>query len=134
LLLRGDRTANVTVEPGDIIMVPALQNRVLVLGAVRAPGAHDVDDGARVLDAILLAGGTVERAGTHNIGVIRNGPDGKATVTTVDMNKMVKGDMSQNVQLQNADVIFVPSGPLVVWRDVLAWLSGLSLVRAFFGF
>ncbi len=133
LLNKGDRTANAPVEPGDIIMVPALQNRVLVLGAVRAPGAHDMDEGARVFDAITMAGGPAERSVTNNIGIIRNGADGKTTVTTVSLDKFVKGDQSQNVMLQNADIVYIPPDNSIRWTDVLGYLSGLSLVRTLLG-
>lgn len=132
LLVKGDRSANLPVEPGDIIMVPRLQNRVLVLGAVSRPGAYDLEEEARVLDAIALAGGPTERALQSNIGVVRNGAGGKPTVTTVDVGQLVRGNGSQNVQLQDADIVYVPEGR-VVWRDVLSWLSGLNLVRILLG-
>jgi polysaccharide export outer membrane protein len=134
LLVKGDRTVDLAVEPGDIIMVPALQNRILVLGAVRTPGPYDVDEGARFMDVLALAGGPEARAGTNNIGVVRNLPEGKATVTPIDMNRILRGDMTQNIVLQHQDIIYVPQGPLVRWTDILAWLSGYSLVRTVFGF
>jgi polysaccharide export outer membrane protein len=134
LLSKGDRTANVAVEPGDIIMVPTLQTRVLVLGSVRTPGAYDLDDGARLLDALASAGGTADRAGVNNIGVIRSGPDGRPAVTSVDLNRILRGDATLNVPLQAEDVVYVPQGPLVQWLDVLTWLSGLGLVRSVFRF
>ncbi len=132
LLVKGDRSANVELEPGDIIMVPALQNRILVFGRVGRTGAIDLDEGARFLDAMAAAGGPADHAATNNIGVIRNGPDGKPTVKPVDLNKILKGDMSLNIPMQDGDVIFVPAGPLVRWTDVLSWLAGLGVVRTLF--
>ncbi len=129
LLIKGDRSANVPMEPGDIVMVPALQNRILVLGSVHTPGAHDLDDGARFIDALASAGGPLPRAGTKNIGVIRTGPDGKPVVKTIDLNRIIKGDGSLNMPVQDADIIYVPDGPLVRWMDIVAWLSGLGLIR-----
>ncbi|MDR7545515.1 MAG: polysaccharide biosynthesis/export family protein [Armatimonadota bacterium] len=135
LLLRADRSADVPVEPGDIIMVPSLQYRVLVLGAVRAPGAYDLDDGARILDALALAGGPDPRSATRSIGVVRNvSSSEKPQVMTVDLTKILGGDAAQNVPLQNQDVVYVPEGPLFSWSNILSVLSGLSLFRAFFGF
>lgn len=133
LLLRADRSANMAVEPGDIIIVPALQNRIIVLGLVSKPGTYDLDDGASVLDAIALAGGPEARAQRNNIGVIRRGADGKPTVIRVDMNKIVSGELSQNIAVQDADVIYVPEGAIVRWTDILTWLSGLGLIRSLFG-
>jgi polysaccharide export outer membrane protein len=131
LLIKGDRAANVPVEPGDIVMVPTLQNRVLVLGAVRNPGAYDLEEGARVLEVLALAGGPVERARQSDIGVVRHGADGKAAVTTVDVTKIVRGG-AQNIQLQHADIVYVPEGR-IVWRDILGYLSGLNIVRVLLG-
>lgn len=134
LLLRADRSADVPVEPGDIIMVPSLQYRVLVLGAVRAPGAYDLDDGARVLDALALASGPDPRSAIRSIGVVRNvASSDKPQVMTVDFTRILGGDASQNIPLQDRDVIYVPEGPLFSWSNLLVVLSGLSLFRAFFG-
>jgi polysaccharide export outer membrane protein len=133
LLLRGDRSANMALEPGDIVMVPMLQNRVLVLGGVRAPGALDLDDGARVIDALARAGGPAPGAAANNIGVIRNGSDGKAVVTHIDMNKIVKGDNAQNILVKDGDIVYVPEGPTVSWTNILFYLSGVGLIRGLLG-
>jgi len=133
LLHRGDRSVNVSLEPGDIVMVPVMRNRVLVLGSVRGVGAYDMEDGSRILDAIIRAGGPADRVTANNIGIIRTGADGKATVVEVDMTKIVKGDLSQNVPVRNGDIIFVPEGPRVRWSNVLAYLAGLGFVRSFLG-
>jgi polysaccharide export outer membrane protein len=133
LLNKGDRTVNPRVEPGDIIMVPALQNRVMVLGAVARPGAYDVDEGARIFETLALAGSPLERSATNNIGLIRPGPDGKPIVKTVDMTKFVKGDFAQNVPVADGDIIYVPPDNRIRWADVLGYLGGLSLIRTFFG-
>lgn len=134
LLLRADRSANIILEPGDIIMVPIRQHRVLILGAVRAPGAYDLDEGARVLDALLRAGGPADRPVANNVGVIRTGADGKAVVTQVDMTKIVAGDLSQNISMRNGDIIYVPESTRVTWANIVSTLSGLGLIRALFGF
>ncbi len=133
LLLKGDQSANVPVEPGDVIMVPTLQNRVLVLGAVARPGAYDIEEGARIFEVISQAGGPVERSVTNNIGIIRVGRDGKAVVTTVDLTKFVAGDLKQNVPMQNEDIIYLPPDNSVRWTDILGYLGGLNLIRTLLG-
>lgn len=133
LLVKGDRSADVEVEPGDIIMVPALQNRILVFGRVGRTGAIDLDDGARFLDAMAAVGGPGDHAATNNIGVIRSGPDGKPVVKSVNLDKILKGDMSLNIPMQDGDVVFVPAGPFVRWSDILAWLASLGVVRSLAG-
>jgi polysaccharide export outer membrane protein len=129
LMVRGDRTVNAGVEPGDIIMVPTLQNRVLIFGAVRSPGGYELEDNTRLADAIAIAGGPADRAYTNQVGLIRTGADGKPVVTHVNFDQVVRGNAQQNVALQNGDILYVPPDNRVRWTDVLSYLSGLSVVR-----
>ncbi len=133
LLIKGDRSANMAVEPGDIITVPAMQNRVMVLGAVGHPGNFDVDEGAKIFDVILLAGSPLERSAQNNIGLIRPGPDGKPVVKTVDMTKFVKGDFAQNIPVQDGDIVYIPRDNRIRWADVLAYLGSIGLIRSVLG-
>lgn len=109
--------------------------RVMVLGSVRSPGPYEIFTGARVIDAIVLAGWTVDRATLDSVGLIRRGKDGQLAVTKVNLDRILdgKGDLAQNVPLQNTDIVYVPRDNRVQWRDVLSWISGLSLIRNFFG-
>lgn len=132
LLNKGDQSVNVAVEPGDVITVPALQ-KVMVLGAVSGPGAYDVEDGAKIFEVIARAGSPLERAATNNIGLIRQTPDGKPVIKTVDMTKFVRGDFSQNVPVQDGDIIYVPRDNRIRWADVLAYLGGIGLIRGLLG-
>lgn len=131
LLVQGDKSANMPVEPGDIISIPLLQFKVVVLGYVRNQGTFELDAGARVLDAVAAAGGlSLGSAAATRVGIVRQGPDNKPyVVSQVDLNRIAKGDVTQNLVLQDKDVIYVPQAPLVVWREVLSWLTGLSLIR-----
>lgn len=133
LLNRGDRSVNVSVEPGDVIMVPALQNRIMVLGAVPSPGAYEFDDGAKIFDAVLRAGSPLERSAQNNIGLIRQGADGKPVIKTVDMTKFVKGDFSQNIPVQDGDIVYIPRDNRIRWTDVLVYLGGIGLIRSVLG-
>lgn len=136
IMLKGDQSANVALQPGDVILVPEFLNRVLVWGAVRNPGPYDLNEGARVLDALIAAGGPDVKATVESVGIIRQTADGKREVAaTVNLNKIFKsGDESQNILLQHADIVYVPQSNRVTWQDVLSYLSGFSLIRALFGF
>lgn len=109
--------------------------RVMVLGSVRSPGPYDIFTGARVIDAIVLAGWTADRAALDSVGLIRRGRDGQLNVTRVNLDRIMdgKGDLSQNVPLQHTDIVYVPRDNRFRWTDILSWISGLSLVRNFFG-
>ncbi len=134
LILRGDASANVALLEGDVIMVPEFQNRVMVLGNVRSPGAFDLKEGARVMDAIAAAGGPSERAALEAVGIIRTAAGGTSGVTTVDVDRTVKkGDQKGNIMVQNRDIVFVPESRKVFWADIIKWITDLAIVRAFLG-
>jgi len=136
IVLQGDQSANVSLQPGDVILVPEFLNRVLVWGAVRSPGPYDLNEGARVLDALLAAGGPDVKAAVESVGIIRQTADGKRVVAaTVNLTRILKhADESQNVLLQHADIVYVPVSNKVTWQDILSYISGFSLIRALFGF
>jgi protein involved in polysaccharide export with SLBB domain len=134
LIRKGDMTANVPVEGGDIILVPEFLNRVLVTGGVRTIGAFDLKEGGRVLDAIVAAGGPNDKGMLNQVAITRQVGEKRILLATVDVNKIMRaGDQSQNILLQHADVIYVPERGFRL-TDVLTWLSGLQLVRSVFGF
>ena len=114
---------------------PRASPRVMVLGWVRNPGPYDIFTGARVIDAIVLAGWTADRAALDAVGVIRRSRDGQLNVTRVNLDRIMegKGDPKQNVLLENSDIVYVPQSNRVEWRDILSWISQLSLIRVFFG-
>lgn len=131
-LLKGDSAANVPIEPGDIITIPLLvQNRIVVMGYVRGVGAYNLDPGARLLDALIAAGGpTLGAAAVNRIGIIRLGADNRPFLARqADLNRIFRGDVAQNILLQDGDVVYVPPAGIVVWREVLSWLTSISLIR-----
>jgi polysaccharide export outer membrane protein len=136
IVVKGDPAANVALQGGDVIMVPEFLNRVLVWGNVKNPGVFDLNEGARVLDALLAAGGPAEKAAMDAVGVIRQTADGKRVVfATVNVGKILtNADEKQNVLLQHADIVYVPASNRVTWQDILSYMSGFSLIRALFGF
>ncbi len=128
-VLTGDLSANVPLQPGDTIVVPGAQMRVVLLGMISGPGPRDLDEGTRLLDAVAFAGGPAGQAALDTVGVIRKVGDDKLEVHTFDLLKvMQQGDMSQNPVLQNGDIIFVPQYSRVDWSGILAWIAGLRFV------
>lgn len=131
LLVKGDKSANLTVEPDDIITIPLLQNRVVVLGLVSRQGPFDLDANARLTDALAAAGGIdIGAAATNRIGIIRLGTDNKPYVVhQVDFRRILRGDTAQNVVLQHGDVVYVPRSGIVIWREIISWITGYSVIR-----
>jgi polysaccharide export outer membrane protein len=98
----GDESANPLLQAGDRIFVPlrAGGRNVLVLGAVRAPGAFDYENARTLIQAIGKAGGTLPEADTTRIQIRRAN---QAEPIPVNLNT-IQGD----IELQPGDQINVP--------------------------
>jgi polysaccharide export outer membrane protein len=109
--LDGDATANIVLQPRDMMVVPESRERVAVLGAVNRPGPLDFKPDMQIVDAIALAGGPTDKGNLSHVSVVRS--DGtKAKVINVDFAKVLAGrDPKQNITLQNGDIVYVnPKG------------------------
>ena len=119
VLLEGNASANTPLESGDLVIVPEVKNRVVVMGQVAKPGSYYLAGGERLIDVLSAAGFPTPQAKTNEIGIIRQGA-GKPTVTPVDLDKFKKGDMSQNPALLAGDVVYVPEKARGLdWNTVL---------------
>jgi polysaccharide export outer membrane protein len=98
----GDESANPLLQAGDRIFVSlrAAGRNVLVLGAVRTPGAFEYESARTLIQAIGKAGGTLPEADTARIQIRRAN---QAEPIPVNLNT-IQGD----VELQPGDQINVP--------------------------
>jgi len=98
----GDESANPSLQAGDRIFVSlrAAGRNVLVLGAVRTPGAFEYESARTLIQAIGKAGGTLPEADTTRIQIRRAN---QAEPIPVNLNT-IQGD----VELQPGDQINVP--------------------------
>lgn len=112
----------VVLERGDALIVPARFQRVMVLGAVRAPGAYPIQPGDRVTDALAAAGGhIVGKSRIERIALMRRDAD-RVIVHRIDLRRLVAGrDQSQDQLVSDGDIIVVPGAAKTRWRDY-AWL------------
>lgn len=130
--LTGAVDANVPLRAGDMLVVPELQNRIAVLGAVTRPGTYDLLEGTKLVDAIAMGGGRTERGNLTQVAVIRL-EDGKTKTITANIDSALKGqDTAQNIVLQHGDVVFVPERGFTV-TDLIRYLSVANLARVMFG-
>jgi len=99
---------NVTVEPGDTILV-SKAGVVYVVGDVHLPGGFVMENGndITVLKAIALAQGTNPNASLNGAKLIRKTPEGSKEVPLPL--KQIFASKAPDPQLQPDDVIFVPS-------------------------
>jgi polysaccharide biosynthesis/export protein len=103
---QGDLTKNLTLKPGDIIMVPrANPEEILLTGAVGKTGSFDMADHKdRSLLKILSAMGKVPNADWSRVSIYRDG-----SVYVYNVRRALElGDMKQNPTLLAGDVVYVP--------------------------
>lgn len=70
-IINGDRRADVMLENGDKLYVPAFQNVITVAGQVQMPTSHVFDPALSVQDYIERSGGTKKQADNDRIYVIK---------------------------------------------------------------
>src|SRR5579862_646246 len=133
LIVKGQTSANVELQPGDVIIVPETKNTVQVMGEVLHPGNYTFKAGDRVVDVISTAGGNTTNAIIKDVGVIRQDTTKKAaTVIHIDLNKFYKaGDQAQNVPLLPGDIVYVPPKG-TNWLQVVSQLTGFATLITIF--
>jgi len=124
---------NVTVEPGDTIVV-SKAGVVYVVGAVHQPGGFIMENGndITVLKAIALAQGTNPNAALNSAKLIRKTPEGPKDVP-LELKKILAAK-ALDLQLQPDDVVFVPdsAGKSAAKRGaeaVLQMATGMAIWR-----
>lgn len=129
-LMTAQAENNLLLVGGDVIYVPEAKRQVLVLGQVQRPGVYSIATGARVLDAIALAGGPTDRAALENVGIYRGGsPDDPATFTMGKDKLLFEGDANENPLIQGGDVIYVPETTKPNWTSIFGFISGLKTFK-----
>ena len=110
LLLKGDLSKNMMIQPGDIVYFTASEvdkRRIYIMGQVRQPGPYDFSRPITLLEAIKLAGGLTEYAAAKRVQVIRREGDKKITFK-FNMNEISSGKKNDDFLVQSGDVIVVP--------------------------
>jgi polysaccharide export outer membrane protein len=100
---------DIPLVAGDTVMVPAGGSTFYVLGAVKAPGSFQLQDGATAIQAIAMAGGFTGRAAQTRVRVIRTHDDGRQETLVVDLAQVIKdGRKDKDIPIAANDVIVVP--------------------------
>jgi polysaccharide biosynthesis/export protein len=86
------------------------------------PGQYEIPGHTTLLDLISLALGTSQSAG-YELTVFRKetGADGKETTRKipVDIDRLLNGgDLANDVELKNADVVYVPKAVFYIYGEV----------------
>jgi len=126
-LMAAQSEYNLPLLGGDVVYVPASKQQILVLGQVRNPGVYNLPVGARVMDAIALAGGPLERAALENVGIYRDGSVEEGEMVAMGHDKVLfTGDVAENPLLQGGDIIYVPETKRLDWTKIFGFLGGIK--------
>lgn len=108
LIIGGDTTQDVQLEPGDSLFIPLLLDKsVYVLGAVATPKAIEYRDGMTVMEAILEAGGFTKFASQNDTQVRRKDAGAELSLPVRAKEIISDGNMRQNIKLKPGDYIIV---------------------------
>ena len=132
-LFSGDMSHNVIVDNGDMITVPeepTFARRVYIFGQVNNPGVFSLTDANDLLTAMSLTGGTTAVAVKNDIKIVRGFEErkGKPLVLAANLDDILKrGDLSQNVKLQDGDLVYVPRMLIGDINEFIATINPLML-------
>ena len=87
LLLNGDKTRDLRLQPGDVVQVLAVGPQVAIAGSVNAPAVFEAKDGENLAHLITWAGGLATTAQTQKISLQRNLNGAARQVLDVDLNR-----------------------------------------------
>lgn len=110
LLKNPQKSESIIVSGGDTVYVPPLEfNKVLVVGEVKEPRIVPIKGRLTVIDAIVGAGGYTRDAVLKSVIVIR-GELGSQEGIRINVKEILKkADLSQNIELQPGDIVYVPT-------------------------
>ena len=106
--------------------------KIYVMGNVNAPGVKNMGvDSMNVYAAIASAGGVDNKGRSKHIQLIRQ-IDGVLYYREINLDAFVKKhDLSQNIELEDGDIIYVPdSGKVIFSQDIAPYINIYGTYRA----
>jgi polysaccharide export outer membrane protein len=128
LIYDGDLRYNITLHPGDNLLVASLVNaEVYLLGAVKTPGLYKLTEGLTLMGALAKAGSLVDdQAYRQSIAVLR-GNMARPQIFVVDFDRILRAE-ALDFPLRAGDVVYIPDRPFDYTRDL-----AVVAMRAFVG-
>lgn len=109
--------------------------KVYVMGNVQLPGIKEMNvDNMNTYAAISSAGGVDKRGRSKHIQLIRQ-IDGVLYYREINLDAFVKKhDMSQNIALEDGDIVYVPdSGKIIFSEDIAPYINIYATYRSIVG-
>lgn len=119
------------VQAGDTIVVPEMQDKVSVLGAVSAGGPVPLQEGRKTTLAEVVAMSRADPARSRLSKVqLARLVNGKIDVKTYDIGRFFKtGNPKDNPELQAGDMVYIPES---TQTNMGVFTSGLSVAALLF--
>ena len=104
LLLNGDTSANVRLQPGDVIFIPPVGSTVGVTGEIRRPAIYELKGESTVADLLHLGGGLTPEADPRLATLQRIDDRRERVVMDVDLTQ----PQSRGTGLRTGDLLRIP--------------------------
>jgi protein involved in polysaccharide export with SLBB domain len=111
-LATGDSMFNAPAAAGDEILVHFAPH-VSITGFVEKPGSVLLTTNGSLLGALYETGGPTKWADIRHVKVVS-----QHATTTYDLTGLLRGDLAQNPQLGDGDLVFVPEGHKISFSSV----------------
>ena len=103
------RYAEVLAAPDVTVIVAEFANQTFVVfGEVEKPGAYPLDGSMTLVDAVARAGGLKVTGRAGSVILMRRTPTGEYSGQKVDLDAILKAEVSDMIPLQARDVVYVP--------------------------
>ena len=99
LLLKGDKSKDVQLAPGDVLFIPPVMDQVAIAGSVNTPAIYEVTPGTTKNQLIALAGGETSVALGEQVRLER--------IFEHTMRSIIDVPRDQDVALANGDILQV---------------------------
>jgi len=97
-------SADILLQPGDLLQVQPDTSLVHIAGQVRTPGDYQVKSRLGVLEAVSMAGGVTEQAALTRAHIVR-----QSRVIPVDLRALlVEGKSEMNIEIEPGDTLVIP--------------------------
>jgi polysaccharide biosynthesis/export protein len=104
---------SLAVFDGDVVTIkkinPNFNNTIEIDGSVNYPDIYEVQQGDKLLTVIEKAGGLISDAFTSRAYIYRGDTNMVAEVAKIDLNALISGDLSQNMEILPGDRINIIS-------------------------
>ncbi len=103
LLLRGDKSKDMRLLPGDVLFIPPVGPQVALMGSVKNPAIYELRGETKLADLLNLSGGASNLASEAQVRLERVYEHELRSIVTVP------GPEMSSVDLRNGDVVTITS-------------------------